>query len=246
MRATPSKTGKQASSVCQIRGCIALTSSARAKYCRMHFLKQAATSNLRRKQYGGNRTAKGSAGNAGNKNAKGTPGHAGNKDAKGTPGHAGNKDAKGKGGNAGNKDAKGKGGNAGNKVKGASKRRAGKRSALRRCAPVALVIKETWLRRILSGEKTWEIRATATMRRGRIHLAQSGGLLMGSATISGCTRLKRGDFLKHQDKHCISRLKQIPYKVIWAWHLESVRRYTKPFPFKKSRGAMIWAYPRCR
>jgi len=165
---------------------------------------------------------------------------AGNSD--GNPGNAGNSKAKGNPGNAGN--SKGNPDNAGNQVRGVSKKRAGKRSGLRRCAPVALVIKERWLSKILSHDKKWEIRGTATARRGRIHLAQPGGLLVGSASISGCTRIRREDFLKHQDKHCVPSLSMVTYPHIWAWHLESVQKYKKPFPYDHNRGAIIWVYPK--
>ena len=101
---------------------------------------------------------------------------------------AGNAKAKGNIGNAGNAKGKGNIGNAGNETRGKIKKRAGQRSGLRRRAAVALIIKEYWLKKIFNHEKQWEIRGAATARRGRIHLAQPGGLLVGSAVISGCTQ----------------------------------------------------------
>jgi len=124
------------------------------------------------------------------------------------------------------------------------KKRAGQRSGLRRSAAIALIIKGQWLEKIFKCEKQWEIRGTATARRGRIHLAQPGGLLVGSALISCCTRIAKEDFLKHQHKHCIHSLSMVPYPKIWAWHLADVKKYETPFRYKKSDGAIIWVHPK--
>ena len=97
---------------------------------------------------------------------------------------------------------------------------------------------------IIRGEKQWDIRGTATARRGPIHLAKPGGLLVGSASLTGCARIQRADFLTHADKHCVPTLAMVTYPHIWAWHLESVRKYKRPFRYRKARGAIIWAYPK--
>ena len=75
------------------------------------------------------------------------------------------------GGNgAGNPDnrgnSKGNPGNRGNETIGRTKKAAGKRSALRRCTKMVLLLKARWLDLILSGKKTWEIRGTQTTQRG--------------------------------------------------------------------------------
>ena len=68
-------------------------------------------------------------------------------------------------------NSKGNPGNRGNETIGRTKKAAGKRSALRRCTKVVLVLKAPRLDLILSGKKTWEIRGTQTTKRGTIHLA---------------------------------------------------------------------------
>ena len=62
---------------------------------------------------------------------------------------SGNAGASGTNGNAGNADASGTNGNAGNRQKGALKETAHQRSALKRSARYALVIKKKWLDLIL-------------------------------------------------------------------------------------------------
>jgi hypothetical protein len=96
---------------------------------------------------------------------------AGNVTAAGAPGNAGNATAVGAPGNAGNAIAVGAPGNAGNQTKGRIKKRAGKRSGLKRSSAVALVVKKKWLDLLLAGKKDWEIRGAKTTRRVRIHLA---------------------------------------------------------------------------
>ena len=111
---------------------------------------------------------------------------------------------------------------SGNSKKGKTKKRAGQRSGLRRRAAIALIIKTSWLEKIFKRDKQWEIRGTATTRRGRIHLAQPGGLLMGSAVLAGCTLVERKDFLKHKDKYCIHSLSSVTYP--YALGMASCRR----------------------
>ena len=111
---------------------------------------------------------------------------------------------------------------AGQSYSGNAKQRAGKRSGLRRRADRALIIKKPWLEKIFNREKQWEIRGTATARRGRILLAQPGGLLMGSAVLTDCVLLDNEEFLTHKAKHCIESLAMVKYPKIWAWHLSNV------------------------
>ena len=36
----------------------------------------------------------------------------------------------------------------------------------------------------------------------------------------------------------------VKYRRIWAWHLQSAQKYTKPFRYIKRNGAITWAYPK--
>jgi len=153
---------------------------------------------------------------------------------------AGNAEAKGKPGNAGN--AKGNPGNAGNKKKGIVKKAAGKRSGLKRSARVALVVKKQWVDKILAGEKDWEIRGSATARRGWVQFAESkaGGTLVGRARLVDCIRVPKETFRSHIRRHRVTNVADVPYKNIFAWVFEDAERFTKPFFYKHSPGAVIW------
>ena len=207
----------------------------RSKLCRFCFKTKAAVSGA---QSAGNAKAKGSPGNVGN--AKGSPDNAGNAEAKGSPDNAGN--AKGSPDNAGNAEAQGTPSNAGNMTEGIVKKAAGERSAVKRSARVALVVKKQWIDKILAGEKDWEIRGSATARRGWIHFAESkaGGTLVGRARLVDCIRVPKATFNSHVRRHCVRNVADVPYKSIFAWVFEDAERFTKPFVYKHSPGAVIW------
>ena len=202
---------------CVVRRCPNKVASPRAKFCKSCFIKQARKASKKRKIFNG---------------------------GKGVVGNKGNKSGTGVVGNKGNKSATGVVDNTGNTTVGKQKVAAGKRSGLRQRASIALIIKKEWLKKIFDHEKTGEIRGSPTSRRGLIHLAQPGALLVGSATISDCTHIARKDFVNFRDKHCIPRLSMVTYSQIWAWHLQSARKYKKPFRYIKPHGAIIWAYPK--
>ena len=207
----------------------------RSKLCRFCFKTKAAVSGT---QSAGNAKAKGSPGNVGN--AKGSPDNAGNAEAKGSPDNAGN--AKGSPDNAGNAEAQGTPSNAGNMTEGIVKKAAGERSAVKRSARVALVVKKQWIDKILAGEKDWEIRGSATARRGWIHFAESkaGGTLVGRARLVGCIRIPKATFKSHVRRHCVRHVADVPYKNIFAWVFEDAEHFAKPFDYKHTQGAVIW------
>ena len=148
---------------------------------------------------------------------------------------------------SGNASARGRAGNDGNVLTGRSKKRAGKRSWLKRQASGLLVIKPHWLELILNKKKTWEIRGTSIAKRGRIHLAVSagGGLILGKASLVDCLHLKYDDLRRHKAKHCIAekKLHLVKYQKIFAWVLKDASRYQVPLKYKHSQGAVVWAKP---
>jgi len=165
------KTKAKASKKCSRPRCTNDAVSARSKFCTACFKKNASLASSKRKVFGGG----GVLGNSGNTTT-----------------------ARGKGvlGNGGNTTtARGKGvlGNGGNTTTGRKKKRAGKRSGVRRSAKRALVVKKRWLDLILAGQKKWEIRGSSTAKRGWIHFAESqaGGKLMGRARLVDCFPLSR-------------------------------------------------------
>jgi len=187
--------------------------SSRAKFCLSCFKENAAV-----KARSGSGNSHGNPGNAGN--SQGNP--------QGNPGNAGN--------SQGNPD------NGGNTITGREKRSAGRRSGIKRCAKIALVVKKHWLDKILTGEKDWEIRGCATARRGWIHLAESraGGILVGRARLVDCIRVPKATFKRHVRRHCVTNAADVPYKSIFAWAFEDAERFAEPFDYEHSPGAVIW------
>ena len=136
---------------------------------------------------------------------------------------------------------------SGNVITGTSKKRAGKRSWLKRQTSDLLVIKPHWLELILNRRKTWEVRGTATAKRGLIHLAVSGGggLILGKASLVDCLPVEYDELRRHKDKHCIPEktLPLVKYRKIFAWVLKDASRYQTPLKYKHSQGAVVWAKP---
>ena len=133
-------------------------------------------------------------------------------------------------------------GNKGNAATGPSKVEAGRRGAVRRSTNIVLIVKNPWLDMILSGSKTWEIRGVHTKKRGKIHLALSGG---GGRIVGGCRLvdsfpIDRAELEKHVDKHCIDNTNTITYPRPHAWVMLDPVRYDKPFAYKHPYGAIKW------
>ena len=148
-------------------------------------------------------------------------------------------------GNSGNiTTARGKGvlGNGGNTTSGRKKKRAGKRSGVRRSAKRALVVKKGWLDLILAGQKKWEIRGSSTAKRGWIHFAESqaGGKLMGRARLVDCFPVSRESFVRNFHQHRVLSLSMVPYHTPYAWALEDCEKFDKAFNYEHKRGAVIW------
>ena len=127
-------------------------------------------------------------------------------------------------------------------TQGILKKRAGKRSGVKRSSKVALVVKKQWLDKILSGEKDWEIRSSNTSRRGWIHFAESraGGRLLGRAQLVDSFELIKKEFTAQKIHHCVPRLSEVRYKRMFAWVLENAERFEKPFEYEHTPGAVIW------
>ena len=130
----------------------------------------------------------------------------------------------------------------GNAKRGATKRRAQKRSSTRRSTNEVLVVKEPWVSMIIDGKKTWEIRGSATAKRGKIHVAASGcgGMLVGQCQLVDCFPVSSSELAKNVTKHCIKDLKSVRYKKPHAWVLKKAVRYSSPFTYSHPNGAIIW------
>jgi hypothetical protein len=104
-----------------------------------------------------------------------------------------------------------------------------------------LVIREPWIGKILSGEKTWEMRSTAVRKRERIALIRKGaGIVVGTAwLIDSRPPLTRENYMDYCDKHAIpvSMLDEvITNKWLHPWVLADARRLPRPVPYRHAGG----------
>ena len=108
-----------------------------------------------------------------------------------------------------------------------------------------LIIRQPWIGKILSGEKDWEMRSSATKLRGPIALIESGsGKIVGVAEITDVEGpMNPAQVAFNQARH------RIPHEMIesgavakWntAWVLENVQKLETPVPYKHPSGAVIW------
>lgn len=107
-----------------------------------------------------------------------------------------------------------------------------------------LVIAEPWIGKILSGEKTWEMRSRNTKRRGPIALIKKG-----SKTVVGVCRLEgvkgpldKSELAQYEHEHQVPReVYEAPgYKWHYAWILSDVMPLPEPVPYVHRPGAVIW------
>ncbi|CAK9068965.1 unnamed protein product [Durusdinium trenchii] len=122
--------------------------------------------------------------------------------------------------------------------------------------PAALLLHEPWLELILSNKKSWELRGSATSRRGLISLARTGSSkLFGEVELIDCFMVAKRDeqgnlvevagneenfLVHHLSKHQVEDLSAIKYQKVFAWVLKDPKRYEKPVPYCHPRGAIIW------
>lgn len=106
----------------------------------------------------------------------------------------------------------------------------------------ALIIKPNWGNLILDGKKTWEIRSSSTNIRGRIGIAFSGtSAVWGTVNLVNCIKLNKEVFESNKDKHQIDyNFEELPYKNVYAWVFEDVKRLKEPIGYNHKRGCVIW------
>lgn len=105
----------------------------------------------------------------------------------------------------------------------------------------ALIVRKPWIDKILSGEKTWEMRSKPTNIRGRIGLIEQGtGLIVGE-----CELVRSGESINNfnhgygQHLHKINDLSLLE-KWHYPWVLSDVKKYEKPIPYTHPKGAVVW------
>lgn len=108
-----------------------------------------------------------------------------------------------------------------------------------------LVVSSPYIERILSGEKTWEMRSKKTRTRGTIALVKKGsGTIVGLAKLVDVKGpLTHADMLANVDKHRRNSQEindpELKKRNI-AWVLSDIRRLNAPIPYNHNSGAVIF------
>ena len=102
-----------------------------------------------------------------------------------------------------------------------------------------LVIDTPWVRKILAGAKTWEIRSKPNSRTGRIALCEKGGPIVATAIIGPSVAIAAGEFDRHFDKHQVPSDKLREFygdRQVYAWPLSDVKKIEPPIRYKHPGG----------
>lgn len=105
-----------------------------------------------------------------------------------------------------------------------------------------LIIRQPWIGKILSGEKLWEMRSTATDICERIALIEQGtSLIVGECWITGSVGPLETEHAMRvtEHLHCVEDYALLK-KWKYPWLLSEVKRYEEPIPYIHPRGAVIW------
>lgn len=107
----------------------------------------------------------------------------------------------------------------------------------------ALIIREPWISKILSGGKTWEMRSKPTSVRGWIGLvAQGTNQVVGLARLIGCELpLTARTYERHFAQHAIPADQTqwaIENNWVFPWVLADVIRLPRPVPIASRPGAV--------
>ena len=108
----------------------------------------------------------------------------------------------------------------------------------------ALLIRRPWIDMILDGKKTWEIRGSRTLMRGRVALVVSGtGTVFGVCDLVDCVGPITAEAFRTNAKKVGIRPSEATlghYRQTYAWVLKNARRLERPVPYQHPPGAIIW------
>ncbi|SHK65006.1 ASCH domain-containing protein [Tepidibacter formicigenes] len=108
-----------------------------------------------------------------------------------------------------------------------------------------LIIKSPYIEKILSHEKTWEIRSHKTKIRGEIALIKKGSKkILGTCKVVDVIGPLYFKDLISTNKHCIPKEKILQnkskYEGKYAWILSDAKTLKDPIDYNHPRGAVIW------
>tara|TARA_R110002072_G_scaffold302794_1_gene488770 strand:+ start:6602 stop:7258 length:657 start_codon:yes stop_codon:yes gene_type:complete len=107
-----------------------------------------------------------------------------------------------------------------------------------------IIIDEPWIEKILTGEKTWEMRSKRTPKRGTIALIKKGTkTVVGIAELYGCDGpLSKDELRNTMDRHRIPErmFNHSSYKWFCAWKLRNVHKLKNPVSYEHKKGSTVW------
>ena len=109
--------------------------------------------------------------------------------------------------------------------------------------PRALILKEPWASKVVSGEKTIELRTMKTNKIGEeIYIAKAGTkTLIGKVTIDKCLLLSQEEFKALESYHMAGTYAAtLNGKKIYGWFLKNAIAFENPIPYSHPQGAQIW------
>ncbi len=107
----------------------------------------------------------------------------------------------------------------------------------------ALILKEPWASKVVSGEKTVELRTMKTNKIGEeIYIAKAGTkTLIGKVTIDKCVLLSQEEIQALESYHMAATYaRTLKGKKIYGWFLKNALAFENPIPYPHPHGAQIW------
>ena len=107
----------------------------------------------------------------------------------------------------------------------------------------ALIIKPRWLNEIYFNGKYWEMRSSATAKRGTFGFIEQGaGLITGQFDlIDSLPPILPEEYQKHYSKHRIpGDLGHLRDKYVYPWVMSNIIKFDDPVPYSHPQGAVIW------
>ncbi|MDQ0174684.1 ASCH domain-containing protein [Bacillus chungangensis] len=112
----------------------------------------------------------------------------------------------------------------------------------------ALIVREPWASKIVSGKKILEIRGSNTNIREPIGIIAGGtGKIIGVCELVGVRGpLSLEEYIETYslgggvDPQYLNRTQTLPYKQTFAWELKNPQRLSEPIRYEHPNGAVIW------
>lgn len=112
----------------------------------------------------------------------------------------------------------------------------------------ALIVREPWASKIVSGRKILEIRGSSTNIRGPIGIIAGGtGKIIGVCELVGVRGpLSMEEYIDTYslrgavDPQYLTKTQTLPYKQTFAWELKNPKRLHEPINYEHPNGAVIW------